>query len=90
MFQFNFALYAKQILEVDEMTTGLLLCYVGVLAGLTNGFAMGRLSRAFSEDTLRWWSSRVMAAALLAWGTLVYDISTLCVVLAPLGLCGTC
>ena len=62
---------------------------MGVLAGVANGFLMGWLSRTYDEETLRWWSARLMAAALLAWGVLVRTIPGLLVVLAPLGLCGT-
>jgi DHA1 family tetracycline resistance protein-like MFS transporter len=59
------------------------LAYVGVLAVLVQGGAIGWLTARFSDTRLILISTIVMALALLAWA-FVPNLATLLIVLAPL------
>lgn len=88
MFQTIFALYAAGYpLNLNVEQTGLVLGYVGVLAVFTQGFAIGRLTKRYSDKQLMLTSAIMMAAALLLWG-FVPNVWTLLIVMAPLAFGG--
>ena len=82
-FQTVFTLYAQYRLGLNAQTTGFVLAYVGVLAVLVQGGAIGWLTARFSDKRLMLVSTIVMALALLAWA-FVPNLATLLIVLAPL------
>jgi len=82
-FQTVFTLYAQYRLGLNARTTGFVLAYVGVLAVLVQGGAIGWLTARFSDKRLMLISTIVMALALLAWA-FVPNLATLLIVLAPL------
>jgi len=82
-FQTVFTLYAQYRLGLNAQTTGFVLAYVGVLAVLVQGGAIGWLTARFSDKRLILISTIVMALALLAWA-FVPNLATLLIVLAPL------
>jgi DHA1 family tetracycline resistance protein-like MFS transporter len=87
LFQSSFALWALYRLGLQPQSTGYILAYVGLLAVLTQGLAIGRLTARFSEKQLALGGVVVMTVALLAWG-FVPNVPLLLVVLAPLALAG--
>ena len=87
LFQANFALFALYRLGLQSQSTGYILAYVGLLAVVVQGLAIGRLTVRFAEKQLVLAGVGVMAVALLAWG-LVPNVPLLLVVLAPLALAG--
>lgn len=87
LFQSNFALVALYRLGLQARSTGYVLAYVGLLAVLVQGLAIGRLTSAFKESQLILWASGVMAFSLLAWG-LTPNVPMLLMILAPLALAG--
>jgi DHA1 family tetracycline resistance protein-like MFS transporter len=87
MFQTVFALYAQYRFELSARETAFILTYVGVLSVFTQGFAIGRLTRRFSEKQLILWSTAVMALSLLGWA-LSPSIVVLLVVLLPTSIAG--
>ncbi len=86
-FQTVFPLYAQYRLSLDARQTGFILTYVGVLAALVQGGAIGLLTRRFSERNLIFSSTIIMAAALLAWA-FTGSVPLLLVVLIPLAFAG--
>jgi DHA1 family tetracycline resistance protein-like MFS transporter len=82
-FQTVFTLYAQYRLGLDARATGLVLAYVGVLAVVVQGGAIGWLTRRYSEKQLIFTSTIVMTLALAAWA-FAPNLWTLLVVLAPL------
>ena len=82
-FQTVFTLYAQYRLGLDARTTGLVLAYVGVLAVIVQGGAIGWLTARYSDKQLIFISTIVMALALAAWA-FVPNLWTLLIVLAPL------
>ena len=87
LFQSNFALVALYRLGMSSQSTGYVLTYVGLLAVLVQGLAIGRLTKRFSDNQLISVCVAGMAVALLAWG-LTPNVPLLLVVLAPLALAG--
>jgi DHA1 family tetracycline resistance protein-like MFS transporter len=83
MFQTVFTLYAQYRLGLNARTTGLVLAYVGVLAVLVQGGAIGWLTARFSDKQLIFTATIVMTLSLAAWAC-VPNLWTLLVVLAPL------
>lgn len=67
LFQVNFVLVAKEQLNLDVQTTSLLLSLVGVLAVLTQGVIIGRLTSMFEERKLLFVSTIILALSLFAW-----------------------
>jgi DHA1 family tetracycline resistance protein-like MFS transporter len=82
-FQTVFTLYAQYRLGLDVRTTGLVLAYVGVLAVIVQGGAIGWMTKRYSEKQLIFTSAVVMTLALAAWA-FVPNLWTLLIVLAPL------
>jgi len=78
-----FTLYAQYRLRLDARTTGLVLAYVGVLAVVVQGGAMGWMTQRYSDKQLIFASTIVMTLALAAWA-FAPNLWTLLVVLAPL------
>jgi len=88
MFQSIFALYAAgNPLNLTVQQTGLVLGYVGVLAVLVQGVAIGRLTVRYSDRQLMLAAAALMAGALFLWG-MVPNLWTLLAVLAPLSVGG--
>ncbi len=87
LFQSNFALWAKTRLQLTAQTTSYVLTYVGILAVLVQGLAIGRLTRRFRERVLILAGAVVMGIALLGWG-LTPNLPALLVVLPPIALAG--
>lgn len=78
-----FALYTQYQLELSSDQTGYILAYVGVLAVLVQGVAIGRLTARFSENRLIFAAVALLAVSLLAWA-FAPSVPVLLVVLAPL------
>jgi len=87
IFQSNFALFVLYRLGLQSQSTGYILAYVGLLAVLVQGLAIGRLTARFAEKQLIFGAVAVMAVSLLAWG-FTPSVPLLLVVLAPLALAG--
>jgi len=87
IFQANFALFALYRLGLESQSTGYILAYVGLLAVLVQGVAIGRLTARFAERQLIFMGVIVMTLALFAWG-FVPNVPLLLLVLAPLALAG--
>jgi DHA1 family tetracycline resistance protein-like MFS transporter len=87
MFQTIFPLYAQSHLALNALKTGLVLTYVGVLAALVQGLAVGRISRRFSDPQLILWGSAMMGFGLLAWAG-VSNVWMMLVVMTPIALAG--
>ncbi len=87
LFQTIFALYALARFNLSSRDTGFVLTYVGFLAVLVQGFAVGRLNQHFSESSLIFAAVALMAVSLLGWA-LAPNVSVLLVVLAPTSLAG--
>ena len=83
MFQTVFTLYAQYKLGLNARTTGLVLAYVGVLAVLVQGGAIGYLTMHFSDKRLIFVATIVMTLSLAAWA-FAPNLITLLIVLAPL------
>ena len=86
MFQTVFSQYAQR-LGLNVQTTGFVLTYVGVLAVIVQGFAVGRLAKRYSETALIMIGSAMMALALFGWGV-TPNLAILLVVLAPTAVAG--
>jgi len=88
MFQSIFALYAAGYpLNLSVEQTGLVLGYVGVLSVFVQGFAIGRLTKRYSDRQLMLAASIIMAVSLLLWG-MAPNVWTLLVIMAPLAFGG--
>jgi DHA1 family tetracycline resistance protein-like MFS transporter len=87
MFQTIFPLYAQSHLELNAVKTGFVLTYVGVLAALVQGLAVGRISRRFSDPQIIVWGSAIMGVALFAWAG-VPNVWVMLVVITPIALAG--
>ena len=83
MFTTVFALFAQHRLNLDAQSTGYILAYIGILIVFVQGGLIGKLTSYFSEGFLLFWSTALMAMALLAWA-FVYHIWILLIVLIPL------
>ena len=88
MFQSIFALYAAGYpLNLSVQNTAFVLTYVGVLSVFTQGFAIGRLTKRYTERQLMLVSAIMMAVGLLLWG-FVPNVITLLIVMIPLAFGG--
>jgi DHA1 family tetracycline resistance protein-like MFS transporter len=85
LFQSNFALYAKEVLGLDVLNTGLVLTYVGVLSVMVQGFAIGKLTARYKERQLIIVSIILLAVTLLGWG-FTNRTWLLLIILAPIAL----
>ena len=85
LFQSNFSLYAKEVLNLEVQATGLVLTYVGLLSVIVQGFAIGKLTKQFKERQLVVTSILLLAVSLLVWG-FTKDIWLLLIILAPIAL----
>lgn len=83
IFQTIFTLYAQKKLNLDAGQTGLVLGYVGILAVLVQTMAIGRLTKAYDEETLIKRSSLVLAFSYVAWA-LAPNLIVLLIVLIPI------
>ncbi len=82
VFQASFALWASRRLALTAQTTAYVLAYVGFLSVLVQGFAIGPLTKRFSERTLIVAGLAVLGVALFAWG-FVTNLALLLVVTVP-------
>jgi DHA1 family tetracycline resistance protein-like MFS transporter len=87
VFQTIFALYAQYRLGLGANETGYVLTYVGLLAALVQGVAIGWLAARIRETRLIFGAAVLMTVSLLAWA-LAPDLVVLLIVLAPLALAG--
>jgi DHA1 family tetracycline resistance protein-like MFS transporter len=86
MFQTIFSQYAQR-LGLNVQTTGFVLTYVGLLAVIIQGFAVGQLAKRYSESLLITTGSVVLAMGLFAWAV-TPNIWILLLVLAPIAVAG--
>ena len=88
MFQTIFALYAAGYpLNLSVQNTAYVLTYVGLLAVFTQGFAIGKLAKRYSDRQLMLASAIMMALGFWLWA-LVPNVITLLIVLIPLSFGG--
>jgi len=87
MFQAAFPLYAAVQLGLGASETAFVLTYVGVLAVIVQGVAVGKLSERYDDKTLLLVSSVMMAGSLVAWG-LSFSVPVLLIVLIPTSISG--
>lgn len=87
IFQSIFALYALRAFQLQAEQTGLILGYVGLLAVLTQGFLVGRLTSRFGDNQLIFAATIFMAIGLLGWG-LSSSVIMLLIDLAPIAIAG--
>eukprot|EP01114_Cavostelium_apophysatum_P020129 TRINITY_DN6660_c0_g1_i1.p1 TRINITY_DN6660_c0_g1~~TRINITY_DN6660_c0_g1_i1.p1 ORF type:complete len:408 (-),score=52.44 TRINITY_DN6660_c0_g1_i1:124-1347(-) len=66
LFRSNFAIYVKEQFELDPKQNGFIMSYIGVLEVLTQMFAIGILSKRFSEAELIFGGCFFSAMSLLA------------------------
>jgi DHA1 family tetracycline resistance protein-like MFS transporter len=85
IFTGTFGLFAQYSLNLASNETGYVLGYVGLLAVLVQGVAIGRLTARFTERHLIFISVIVAAVGLLGWA-FTPNVPILLVVLAPLAL----
>lgn len=83
IFQTIFTLYAQKHLGLNAGSTGLVLGYVGILAVLVQTLAIGRLTKAYSEERLIHGSSLILSLSYLAWA-LSPNLISLLIVLIPI------
>ena len=84
-FQSIFSLYALYHLNLNAQSTGYVLAYVGILAVLVQGGAIGWLTARIGENMLILEAVALMSLSLLAWA-FVSNVPLLLVVLLPLSL----
>lgn len=87
IFQSIFTLYALRAFQLQAEQTGLILGYVGLLAVLTQGFLVGRLTSRFSDNQIIFAATIFMAIGLLGWG-LSTSVIMLLIDLAPIAIAG--
>ena len=88
MFQTIFALYAAGApLNLSVQGTAYVLTYVGMLAVFTQGFAIGRLAKRYSDRQLMFTAAIAMAVGLFLWGA-APNVITLLIVLIPIAFGG--
>lgn len=87
MFQAAFPLYASVQLGFGASQTAFVLTYVGVLAVIVQGYAVGKLSKRYADKTLLLISSVMMAGGLILWGMTV-SVPVLLLVLIPVSISG--
>jgi DHA1 family tetracycline resistance protein-like MFS transporter len=83
VFQTIFALYAQKKLNLDAAQTGLVLGYVGILVVVVQVAAIGRLTKAYSENTLMKVSGLVLGISYALWA-IVPNLIALMIVLIPI------
>ncbi len=88
MFQSIFALYAAgDPLKLSPQGTAYILTYVGFLSVIVQGFAVGKLTKRYSETTLMLVSAILMAGSLTAWG-FISTLPMLLIIMIPLSFGG--
>ncbi len=87
MFQAAFPLYAAVQLGLGATETAFILTYVGVLAVIVQGYAVGKLSARYDDKTMLMISSVMMSFGLIGWG-LSFNVPVLLVVLIPISISG--
>lgn len=83
----QFPLYAQSQLGLNALKTGFVLTYVGILAALVQGVAVGKISRRFTDSQITLWGSAIMGIALLAWAG-VLNVWMMLVVMTSIALAG--
>jgi DHA1 family tetracycline resistance protein-like MFS transporter len=88
MFQSIFALYAAGYpLNLGVQQTAYVLTYVGVLSVFTQGFAIGRLAKRYTDRQLMLSAAIMLAVGFFFWGV-APNVITLLIVLIPLAFGG--
>jgi len=85
LFQSNFSLYAKDVLNLSVQNTGLVLTYIGLFSVIVQGFAIERLTKRYIERKLITTSIILLAVTLFDWG-FTRQIWLLLIILAPISL----
>jgi len=85
LFQSNFSLYAKDVLNLSVQNTGFVLTYVGLLSVIVQGFAIGKLTKVFKERKLITTGIILLIVTLFIWG-FTRQIWLLLIILAPISL----
>jgi DHA1 family tetracycline resistance protein-like MFS transporter len=85
LFQSNFSLYAKDVLQLSVQSTGFILTYVGLLSVIVQGFAIGKLTNKFKERILIITSIVLLTITLFIWG-FTRQVWLLLIILAPIAL----
>lgn len=86
-FQTIFPLFAQYQLDLDARQTGYILTYVGVLAALVQGVAIGVISKRTTDSRLILISTAILTASLLAW-SFTPNVAILLVILVPIAFAG--
>ena len=88
MFQTIFALYAAgPPLNLAVQQTAYVLTYVGILSVFTQGFAIGRLAKRYTDRQLMLAAAIMMAVGFFLWG-MAPNVITLLIVLIPIAFGG--
>jgi DHA1 family tetracycline resistance protein-like MFS transporter len=87
IFQSIFSLYALERFQLNVQSIGFILAYVGVLAVITQGFMIGKLTARFSETRLIAFSTGLMAVGLAGWA-LAPNLWVLLLVMIPTSFAG--
>jgi DHA1 family tetracycline resistance protein-like MFS transporter len=87
IFQTIFSLYALQKFNLTARDTGFVLTYVGVLAVITQGFLVGRLTSQYREDILITVSVVLMGVSLLGWA-LAPSVPWVYIIMTPTAISG--
>jgi MFS transporter, DHA1 family, tetracycline resistance protein len=87
MLQTIFSLYALTKFGLSATQTGYILAYVGVVAVITQGFLVGRLTRSVREDVLILGCAALHGVSLVAWGW-APTVPILLIIVAPVAFSG--
>ncbi len=86
-FQTIFALYGLRKFNLSAQETGYILGYVGVLSVIVQGFLIGKLTARFSDRSLIFFSTILMAVGLFGWA-FSPSVLSLLIDLVPIALAG--
>lgn len=87
LFQSIFTLYVVNRFQLDARNSGYILAYVGFLAALTQGLAVGKVTARYHDRQIIFVGMLVMAFGLAAWG-LAPSIPVLLIALIPIAVAG--
>lgn len=83
MFQSTFPIYADYQLGLDELQTGLVLTYVGVVVAIIQGGLVGIIAKRFDDLRLMLATIPLMGISLAGWA-FAFNVPLLLLVLLPL------
>lgn len=85
IFQTIFALYGQYRFNLNAQNTGYILAYVGLLAAVTQGVIVGKLTDRFPDRSLILFGSAIIAISLMGWA-FAPSIVFLLIILIPIAL----